>query len=744
MKALLSKIGILTLTYSRNGIYEGIKSAKRSVASSLGLALLAFHTYAFATDLSNLGLYVIPYPQEVILGGDEFKFASVVPIYMDQKSSEADLFAALELVNDLKKQFGIDAEIVKSKLTGSIVLSREPTFAELGDQGYRLETSGSDVIIQAAGEAGLFYGTQTLLQLIKAGKTGYIIPGMQIRDWPHISERAAHYDTKHHQDKKAYVESFIKDLARFKINILVWEWEDKLAYPSHPEIGAPGAFTIEEIQYLTHYASKYHIEMVPLVQGLGHVSFILKWAQYQNLREVDASNWEFCPYKEGTYELLFDLWEDAIKATPGSRYIHIGSDETYELAACDVCKSKAADIGRSGVYHTFVSRAAQHLKSMGREVMVWETPMGWEHGRSPIKNIRPEEGLVLSESYEYEEADFKYAKKAKELGFKVYAYDPNPGIEQAFLPYFYKERGNNIAPGSLQDSYEYLSSTALSGAFDGMINTSWDDEGLHNQQWMLSFVTSAAFSWNGKNPPLNEFTETFFRNYYGTSAIDMQELFQLLNEGAYYFQSTFERKIWHHGDIGKTHLPDLPRGDALEYDPFWTREYGEILQRSSLIEGKMKRALSIISSNLELGIKNSYDLEIFRTIANLIRHTALVYDDLEKLEKSITAAHRSHFESHDVAYQHLQEANDLITFSLNRRKAVFEDLVSTWEKTRLPKGMSTANKKYFFEQDRARHFANRTADMTYWIYDEQLLGLEKYQQQLQDYQDYYRKRYLKP
>ena len=54
----------------------------------------------------------------------------------------------------------------------------------------------------------------------------------------------AHYDTKHHQDKREYVESFIRDLARYKINMLVWEWEDKFEYPSHPEIGAPGAFTM--------------------------------------------------------------------------------------------------------------------------------------------------------------------------------------------------------------------------------------------------------------------------------------------------------------------------------------------------------------------------------------------------------------------------------------------------------------------------------------------------------------------
>src|SRR5690606_28102177 len=194
---------------------------------------------------------------------------------------------------------------------------------------------------------------QTLIQLIQQKNGDRYIRGMEIVDWPDAKQRAIHYDTKHHQDKRSYVESLIRDLAKYKINMLVWEWEDKLVYPSRPEIGAPGAFEMQEIQELTAYAKKYHIQLTPLVQGLGHVSFILKWPQFAHLREIYASNFEFCPLKDGSYELLFDLWEDAVKATPGSSYIHIGSDETYELGQCVDCKKKAEEIGNSGLYHLF-------------------------------------------------------------------------------------------------------------------------------------------------------------------------------------------------------------------------------------------------------------------------------------------------------------------------------------------------------------------------------------------------------
>ena len=285
--------------------------------------------------------------------------------------------------------------------------------------------------------------------------------------------------------------------------------------------------------------------------------------------------------------------------------------------------------------------------------------------------------------------------------------------------------------------------TATSGLFEGMVNTSWDDSGLHNQIWMMSWVNSAEFSWSGKAPTLDEFIDKYFVSYYGPKARDMRELFKLFNDGGYYYMDTFERKVWHWGDIGKTHLPDLPRGDAIEYDPFWNREYAEMISRSREQIGSMERALNICRTNLELGVRNSYDFEIFNSIAGLIRHTARTYLALSELENTITQAHRARFASHQQAYSAFEKAAGIIEANLEEREKVFSDLVAIWEKTRLPKGMSTLEKKYFHQQDRARHYAFRTADMSYMIYDEQLLGLEEYLKKLRQYMAWYRETYLK-
>ncbi|NOY37325.1 MAG: family 20 glycosylhydrolase [Chlorobi bacterium] len=692
----------------------------------------------YASDLSSLGIHVIPYPQQVFIGGDDFYLKDQLTIVLDQEHSAVDQFTAEEFIKDLRKEWNVVAKISNIKGSNSIILTHNDAPEMIGEQGYQLITGKNELIIKANGEDGLFYGTQTLLQIIQRDRRGYKVHGMKITDWPDIENRTVHYDTKHHQDKKFYVKGFIKNLSKYKINILVWEWEDKFAYPSHPEIGAPGAFTLAEMQELTGYAHKYHIQIVPLVQGLGHVSYILKWPQYEHLREIEASNWEFCPLKEGTYDLLFDLWDDAIEATPGSEYIHIGSDETYELGSCSKCKIKSEKIGKSGLYLLFVNKAAEHLQAEGRKVMVWERPMGWKIGKDPAKGIRPVKGLILTESYNYNTPNYRYAQEAKKSGLEVYAYDPNPGTEALFLPYLYRIRNGKKVIGSLENSYQQLTSAAISGVFDGMINTSWDDAGLHNQMWMLSFITSAGYSWNGSKPDLQEFKETFFKNYYGDSSENMEELYSLLNEGAIYYMATFERNVWHYGEIGKTHLPDLPRGDALEYDPFWNTEYKEMVDRSRDELKKMGRALQIIENNIKSGVKNDYDFDIFRTVAELIRHTCLTYLDLSDLENAIKSAHRQTFIDHKVAYNDLLKAQNIVENSLTRRQHVFDDLVKTWEKTRLPKGFSTEEKKYFYQQDRARHFANRRPDMTYLIYDEQLLDMEGYLKKLKAYIQYYK------
>ena len=156
----------------------------------------------------------------------------------------------------------------------------------------------------------------------------------------------------------------------------------------------------------------------------------------------------------------------------------------------------------------------------------------------------------------------------------------------------------------------------------------------------------------------------------------------------------------------------------------------------------MQRAREIIRDNQAAGIRHSYDLELFTTIVDLVEHTCHTYLALSALEKAIKQAQNQHFVSHQAAYQAMQQAVGIIDTNLVERHKVYHELVAVWEETRLPKGMSTPDKEFFHRQDRARHFAFRRPDMTYLIYDEELLGLEDYRAKLLEYMDWYRQTYL--
>ena len=113
------------------------------------------------------------------------------------------------------------------------------------------------VVIAARSEAGLFYGCQTLEQVLEDSRDyNCPIPAMKITDFPSIAYRAVHLDTKHHLDRMEYYYAMMDKLARYKINAVIWELEDKLRYTRRPEIASPNAISKQEMQALCRYAKE--------------------------------------------------------------------------------------------------------------------------------------------------------------------------------------------------------------------------------------------------------------------------------------------------------------------------------------------------------------------------------------------------------------------------------------------------------------------------------------------------------
>jgi len=685
----------------------------------------------------HVDVALVPEPQEVTIEEGVFCPGTTLVIVLSENADASDRFAAEELAASLKSEQGIDATVADQATAGEPVIQlsrREGT--DLRAEGYKLAIRTNGITLEGNDAAGLFWGTQTILQAFGESREA---PCMTVEDWPDMAHRSIHYDTKHHQGTYAYVREFIRTLARYKVNMLVWEWEDKFAYERHPEIGAPGAFTKLQMQDLTAFARQYHVQIVPLVQGLGHVSYILKHPQHKHLREVPDSAWEFCPLNDGSYELLFDLWDEAIEATPGSEFLHIGSDETYELGVGERCgcKQKAEEIGRDGLMQIFIHKSVSHVESRGRRAMSWG-------GRyRPGAEHQPPERMIFVDS-----SDVEYLKASQEAGYGVFVYAPNPGIAPLFLPYLpwvqysmWRDDTRRVRKGSFQDTADSIAAAGHADAVLGSITTSWDDSGLHNQAWMPRFICAAEYSWSCKGPDVDTWIDRYVREYFGREVRNMREFFQLMQDGAQFYYDTFQRRVWHWGGIGKIHLPDFPRAE-LEYNPFWRQRYAQLLHRAESERQQINRAIWIIDDNLSRQVKGRYDFEVFRTCAELMRHNVDLVLMLGELEQEIGAASGLHFSDRGESLRHLERARDMIQEHLADRKTVFENLVKIWEQTRLPKGYSTQEKSYVFSPDRARHFANRTPDMRYLIMDEELLDLEDYLKRLKRYIEDYKSRML--
>ncbi len=433
---------------------------RNAVPAIVLLVVLSALPAVAATPLWREGVSLIPYPQEAVLGGEDFVIEGPLAIVPEGNASAADRFAAQDLAERLKTDHGIEA-VVGDRAGKRIVLSRQGAPERIGDQGYLLETSKDQLTIRARGEAGLFYGTRTVLQSIVPGRGGKKIPAMRLTDWPDIPQRAAHYDTKHHQDQAEYVRAFIRDLADYKLNMLLWEWEDKFAYERHPEIGAPGAFTKAEMQEFTRYARRYHVQIVPLVQGLGHVSFILKWPQHSRLARDSRLQLGVLPAQGGLLRAAVrplgggDGGHSRARSSSTSAPMRPTSWARAWRAAAGITPRS---IGRRALMKVFVDRAFEHLtKTSGRRVMCWgleyipsgqTRPLGDDADQDQPPHpsgdqVQPPRGLIAAEFG----PDPDIARASRDAGYPAWVYDPNPGIEHLFLPYLYRRRGEGNEQG---------------------------------------------------------------------------------------------------------------------------------------------------------------------------------------------------------------------------------------------------------------------------------------------------------
>lgn len=263
-------------------------------------------------------------------------------------------FEANDLRQAVMERYGIALPVAQPAAAGKspairLRLDKNSPVAAHSTEGYVLNVSPAGIDLSAPSSAGIYYGVQTLLQLMQFDHTGLHVAATTITDWPDQSWRAAYLNWRFVRPGQASLDNLkalIRGFSSLKMNILVVDVADNLTYDfvTFPDRATP-AFTKENLGELVAYARQYHVELVPYLQTLSHVAWLRSnKALYQKLKEADIVgvwNSQYCPSNPQAVKLVHDMIEAQI-AIFHPKYFHIGLDEVSDgpFATCPICSKK--------------------------------------------------------------------------------------------------------------------------------------------------------------------------------------------------------------------------------------------------------------------------------------------------------------------------------------------------------------------------------------------------------------------
>ena len=688
---------------------------------------------------NSKSLNIIPYPREIVFtGGQGLSYRELLKIKFDGEFRRPVMGNILSI---LTKSDTSETGTLTLKLANQEDLPESK-------EGYILTISKGKVEISSRGEAGLFYGCQTLEQMLEDSRDhNTYIHACKIIDYPSLEYRAIQIDVKHHLDHMRVYYEMIDKLARYKINAIIFEFEDKLRYKRQPLIGAPQAISIDEMAALTEYARDRHIEISPLVQGLGHATFILKHEHYAHLRELSYNRWAFCPLDEGTYDVLFDMYLDAMEATPGSKYLHIGGDEIGNIGICPRCKPTA---DKEGVLHLnlyWLNRVSDFIIANGRTPIFWDDMFLKEAG---VLNTTRDNKMTLDMVDElWREAEKKFAKTIsnfpKECIYMRWNYTAarqpgniraidwykNNGLEvwvstaaqsgpAVLFPFDDRDKGVDSRGLPAIQSFIQL---AAEKEINGMLCTAWDDRSPHYETYWRGHIASAEFSWNPEQRNLKEYDMAWLQREFGTSIPDFVSLYKKLREASVFYEKSFYKKgsrLDYENAMVKNYPiwpielpPDKPgTNEQTDYSDQlielpdrenpgkWSEKYAERLELAEKVNKEYEMTSMQLRTLYSNSLRNRYHWEIFMALNDFQITAPRLLVALKKCDTSDEEA--------------LMKGKKSVSKALKEFDLAWQKLESVYSKTRF---ISYPDD---YVTDRYFQFASHSEDLTYLKQTEEL------------------------
>jgi hexosaminidase len=399
---------------------------------------------------------IVPKPQSISVLPGNFILSKDSRVKFDQTGTGVG-----EIAERITKTIASDS--LPSRGKSVIELSIDDQ-AELNSSGYSLEVRSRKIRITGKDADGLFYGFQTLMQLISADGSGRI-PCLDIVDFPSFGWRGLMLDCSRTFLRKEYIMSYIDRLAAIKMNVLHlhltddqgWRIEIK-QYPDLTNICSKfdeqysgevnGFYTQEDIREIVAYAAKNYITVVPEIEMPGHSTEI--FAAYPELSCSGKKTVIFpffkgpgvtedilCAGNDSVFVFMENVLSEVIALFP-SEYIHIGGDEAPKTAweRCAKCQGRIHTEGlkdESELQSYFIRRIEKFINSKGRKLIGWDeilegglaenaAVMSWRGVQGGIEAAKDGHPVVMSPT---SHCYFDYSHETTSIE-KVYSYKPVP------------------------------------------------------------------------------------------------------------------------------------------------------------------------------------------------------------------------------------------------------------------------------------------------------------------------------
>jgi hexosaminidase len=361
---------------------------------------------------------LVPLPARVQRSRGSFLLGPTTRIVADNASMATAEYFAERLRRSTGYPLPIDVRSEVTKSSGNIVLNSDTAKSDLEPESYELSASPGGVVVRAADRSGMFYGVQSLLELLPPASLGSKpvsgatcrIPGVEIQDKPRFAWRGFMLDVSRHFFSKKEIEEVLDLMALHKLNTFHWHLTDDQGwrieirkYPRLVEVGAwrrsigfgldprsstaygpdgryGGYYSQADVREIVAYAQSRHITIVPEIEMPGHSTAGLSAYPEFACPVVDRDGRlkapdVYCAGNDKTFAFLEDVLTEICDLFPG-KYIHIGGDEVSKRRwrECPLCEERIAHESLKnveGLQNYFVKRIAGFLQSKDRSVIGW-------------------------------------------------------------------------------------------------------------------------------------------------------------------------------------------------------------------------------------------------------------------------------------------------------------------------------------------------------------------------------------